>query len=122
MKQVRARKHRISGGSRQGVEKALAKAPNCSFHLGHCSFVSSDSVEVGGEVLTGPRRFINVGARAAIPKISGLYSVPYFTKSSILEIDFCPKHLIVVGGSYVGLEFGQMFRRLGSEVSIIERS
>jgi pyruvate/2-oxoglutarate dehydrogenase complex dihydrolipoamide dehydrogenase (E3) component len=76
---------------------------------------------VGGDVLTAAQIFINAGARASIPNIRGLSKISYLTNSSILEIDFAPESLIVIGGSYVGLEFGQMFRRFGSNVTIVER-
>jgi pyruvate/2-oxoglutarate dehydrogenase complex dihydrolipoamide dehydrogenase (E3) component len=121
MKRVKARKDETSGESRRGVEKQLRDTPNCSVYQGHARFVSDREVQVAEEILTAKQIFVNVGARAAIPAISGLGSVPYLTNSSILEIDFVPKNLIVVGGSYVGLEFGQMFRRFGSDVTILER-
>jgi pyruvate/2-oxoglutarate dehydrogenase complex dihydrolipoamide dehydrogenase (E3) component len=79
-------------------------------------------VSVGTERLTAENIFINVGARAVVPKLPGVDQVPYLTNTSLLDVDYLPKHLIVVGGSYIGLEFGQMFRRFGSEVTIIEMS
>jgi pyruvate/2-oxoglutarate dehydrogenase complex dihydrolipoamide dehydrogenase (E3) component len=82
--------------------------------------VSPREVQVGSEVLTSERIFINVGARAAVPEIPGLDQVDYLTNSSMMDIDFLPRHLLVLGGSYIGLEFGQMYRRFGSEVSIVE--
>jgi pyruvate/2-oxoglutarate dehydrogenase complex dihydrolipoamide dehydrogenase (E3) component len=121
MKRVKARKDEISGQSRSGVEKMLSETPNCAVYRGHAHFVSDGDVEVNGEILTASQIFINVGARAAAPAIRGLGNVTYFTNSSILEIDFLPPSLIVVGGSYIGLEFGQMFRRFGSEVTILQR-
>src|SRR5581483_4397710 len=66
------------------------------------------------------RIFINVGGRASVPGMPGIHDVPFLTNSSIMAVDFLPRHLIVVGGSYVGLEFAQMFRRFGSEVTVIE--
>lgn len=122
MKRVKARKDEISGQSRDGVEKALRNAPNCTVVQGHARFTSDEQVKIGETVLTAKQRFINVGARAIVPPIPGLSNLTYFTNSSILEIDFVPKSLMVVGGSYVGLEFGQMFRRFGSEVTILERA
>jgi pyruvate/2-oxoglutarate dehydrogenase complex dihydrolipoamide dehydrogenase (E3) component len=121
MKRVKARKDDISGKSRRGVEKMLSETPNCTVYRGQARFISASEVQVGEDILTARQTFINVGARAAIPAIRGLSSIAYFTNSSILEIDFLPKNLIVVGGSYIGLEFGQMFRRFGSAVTIIER-
>jgi pyruvate/2-oxoglutarate dehydrogenase complex dihydrolipoamide dehydrogenase (E3) component len=121
MKRVRARTGEISGASRTAVGGMLDDTPNCSVYRGHGRFVSDHEVEVTGEVLTAPRIFLNVGCRAVIPPIPALSNIAYLTNSSILEIDFLPQSLIVVGGSYVGLEFGQMFRRFGSEVTILER-
>ena len=78
-------------------------------------------MNVGAERLAAERVFINVGGRATIPQLPGLDQINYLTNSSMMGVDFLPKHLIIVGGSYVGLEFGQMFRRFGSEVTIVER-
>lgn len=121
MKRVKARKDEISGSSRVAVEKMLESTPNCTVFRGHAHFSFDRELQVAAEVLTSNRIYINVGARAVIPDIPGLSRIPYFTNSSILEIDFLPRSLIIIGGSYIGLEFGQMFRRFGSEVSIIER-
>jgi len=121
MKRVKARKDKISGASRSGVEKMLESAENCTIYRKQARFLSDHEVEAGGERLAAPQIFINVGARAVIPPITGLSSVPYLTNSHILEIDFVPRSLIIIGGSYIGLEFGQMFRRFGSEVTVIER-
>ena len=120
MKRVKARKDAISGQSRVGVESSLRKLENCSVYQGHARFESPREVSVGPERLTAERIFVNVGARAVVPRMRGLDQIQYFTNSSLLDIDFLPRHLIIVGGSYVGLEFGQMFRRFGSEVTIIE--
>jgi pyruvate/2-oxoglutarate dehydrogenase complex dihydrolipoamide dehydrogenase (E3) component len=122
MKQVKARKDEISGASRTGVEKLLAGAPNCTVFRAHARFLSDREVRAGDVVLTADQIFINVGARAAIPPISGLDQVPYLTNSSMMNIDFLPAHLIIVGGSFIGLEFGQMYRRFGSQVTILERA
>jgi pyruvate/2-oxoglutarate dehydrogenase complex dihydrolipoamide dehydrogenase (E3) component len=93
---------------------------NCTVFEGHARFESERIVSVGPETLTADQIFINVGGRAFVPPIPGLSDVPFLTNSSMMDVDFLPPHLIIVGGSYVGLEFGQMFRRFGSEVSIIE--
>jgi len=122
MQRVKARKDEISGKSRSAVEKMLNDTSNCTVYRGQARFVSDSEVQVGEDILATPQTFINVGARAVIPRIPGLSNLPYFTNSSILEIDFAPKSLIVIGGSYVGLEFGQMFRRFGSDVTIVERA
>src|SRR5262249_21486481 len=87
---------------------------------GHARFVSRREVQVGTEILSADRIFINVGARAALPAIPGLDRIDYLTNSSMMDIDFLPRHLLVLGGSYIGLEFGQMYRRYGSEVTIVE--
>jgi pyruvate/2-oxoglutarate dehydrogenase complex dihydrolipoamide dehydrogenase (E3) component len=121
MKRVKARKDEVSGASRTGVEGMLNDTPKCTVYRGHARFASDRAVRVNDDDLVANQIFINVGARATIPSIPGLSKVPYLTNSSILEIDFVPKSLIVVGGSYIGLEFGQMFRRFGSEVTIFER-
>jgi len=121
MKRVKARKDEISGKSRDGVERMLSETPNCTVYRGQARFVSDSEMEVNEEVLSAGQIFINAGARAAVPPIRGLGNVTYFNNSSILEIDFLPPSLIVVGGSYIGLEFGQMFRRFGSEVTILQR-
>lgn len=120
MRRVKARKDAISGSSRVGVEKWLKQMANCTVYEGHARFESAREVSVGGETITADRIFINVGGRAAVPPIAGLDDVKYLTNSSMMDVDFLPPRLIVVGGSYVGLEFGQMLRRFGSEVAIIE--
>jgi pyruvate/2-oxoglutarate dehydrogenase complex dihydrolipoamide dehydrogenase (E3) component len=121
MKKVKARKDKVSGASRMGLEKWLKGMENCTVYEGHARFVSSHEVTVEGATLSGDRIFINVGARAAIPSIAGLSDVRYLTNSSMMDLDTLPEHLIVVGGSYVGLEFAQMYRRFGSRVTVIEK-
>src|SRR6202167_3274681 len=120
MKRVKARKDAISGQSRDGVESSLRKLENCTVYQGHARFESSREVSVGSQRLSAEQIFINVGAHAVVPEMPGLDQVEYLTNSSMMQVDFLPKHLIVVGGSYVGLEFGQMFRRFGSEITVIE--
>jgi len=120
MQQVKARKDYVLGFSRRGVERGLRSHPNISVYQGHAQFLSRSDVGVGSETLTAPKIFINVGGRALIPDIPGLDQVAYLTNSSLLEVDVVPPHLIVVGGSYVGLEFAQIFRRFGSKVTVIE--
>jgi pyruvate/2-oxoglutarate dehydrogenase complex dihydrolipoamide dehydrogenase (E3) component len=122
MKRVKARKDAITGQNSKGVETSLEKTPNCTVYRGHARFESPNEVSVGDARLISERIFINVGGRAAIPQLEGIDGVPYFTNSSIMGVDFIPKHLIIVGGSYIGLEFGQMYRRFGSQVTIIEMS
>jgi len=112
MKRVKARKDEITGQSRTAVEALLKSSPNCTVYQGHACFESSNAVRVGEELLTAPQSFINVGARAAIPSLPGVAHTPYLTNSTLLDLDILPRHLVIVGGGYVGLEFGQIFRRL----------
>jgi pyruvate/2-oxoglutarate dehydrogenase complex dihydrolipoamide dehydrogenase (E3) component len=121
MRRVKARKDDVVARSSQGVERSLKKQKNCRVYAGHARLASARTVEVGGETLEAERIFINVGARAAPPPIPGLDDVEYFTNGSMMEVDFLPPHLLVIGGGYIGLEFGQMYRRFGSEVTIVQR-
>ncbi len=121
MKKVKARKDDVLGKSRKGLEESLRGTANCTVYTGHARFVSNHQLAVGAAELTAPRIFINVGARASVPDIPGLGDVPYLTNSSIMDLDRLPEHLIVVGGSYVGLEFAQIYRRFGSRVTVIEK-
>ncbi len=120
MKQVKARKDQVSGKSNTGVESWLKSMTNCTVYEGHAFYESPGEISDGDSRLTSDRIFINDGVRAVVPQIPGLDGVHNLTNSSMMEIDFLPRHLIIVGGSYVGLEFGQMFRRFGSEVTILE--
>jgi pyruvate/2-oxoglutarate dehydrogenase complex dihydrolipoamide dehydrogenase (E3) component len=120
IKAVKARKDAVVAPSHNGVERSLKTLKGCTVYEGHGRFVAERKVVVNASELTAERIFINVGARAAIPSISGLDRVPYLTNSSMMDIDFLPSHLIILGGSYVGLEFAQMYRRFGSEVTVIE--
>jgi pyruvate/2-oxoglutarate dehydrogenase complex dihydrolipoamide dehydrogenase (E3) component len=120
MKRVKARKDAIQAPHRAGVEHRLRTLTNCTVYTGQARFASDRQVSVGADRLTAERIFINVGGRADIPAFPGVDSVPYLTNSSMMDIDFLPKHLVIVGGSYIGLEFGQMYRRFGSQVTIIE--
>jgi len=120
MAQVKARKDAISGRSRIGVEESLRTLEKCTVYQGHARFRGPHEVEVGETVLTAERMFINVGGRASVPKLPGLDQVAYLTNSTMMAVDFLPRHLVIVGGSYVGLEFAQMYRRFGSEVTVVE--
>jgi pyruvate/2-oxoglutarate dehydrogenase complex dihydrolipoamide dehydrogenase (E3) component len=120
MKAVKARKDAVAGASRRGVERSLKTLKGCTVYEGHGRFVGAKKVAVDGVVLNADRIFINVGGRALIPPIPGLDQVPYLTNSSMMDVDFLPPHLIVLGGSYIGLEFAQVYRRFGSEVTVIE--
>ena len=121
MKRVKARRDHVVGLSNRGVEQSLRNLENCRVYEAHARFVSPREVQAGAEILTADRIFINVGARAAVPNIPGLDQVDYLTNSSMMDVDFLPRRLLVLGGSYIALEFGQMFRRFGSEVSIVHR-
>jgi pyruvate/2-oxoglutarate dehydrogenase complex dihydrolipoamide dehydrogenase (E3) component len=120
MKKVKARKDTIAGASRKGVERSLKTLKGCTVYEGHARFSGPKEVKVGNETLKADRTFINVGGRAVVPSIPGLDQVPYLTNSSMMDVDFLPPHLIVLGGSYIGLEFAQIYRRFGSEVTVIE--
>ena len=122
MKQVKKRKDEISGKSRTGVESWLKGTQNCTVYQGHARFESPHEVRVADQLLAADRIFINVGGRASIPDLPGVKDTPYLTNSSLLDLDTLPKHLVIVGGGYIGLEFGQMFRRFGSEVTIVEQA
>ena len=120
MKAVKARKDRVSGVSRTGVEQWLKSLKGCTVYEGHARFSGPHSVRVGDQKLEAPWIFINVGGRALAPPIPGLDKVGYLTNSSMMDVDFLPPHLIILGGSYIGLEFAQIYKRFGSEVSVIE--
>ena len=120
MKAVKARKDAISLPSRRGVERSLKQLKGCTVLEGHGRFVGPKRVQVGDEALSADKVFINVGGRAVIPPIPGLDQISYLTNSSMMDVDFLPPHLIVLGGSYVGLEFAQIYRRFGSEVTVVE--
>jgi pyruvate/2-oxoglutarate dehydrogenase complex dihydrolipoamide dehydrogenase (E3) component len=120
MKRVKARKDAIVAQSRDGLSAALESTANITMFRGHARFVSPREVEIGAERLKAERVFVNVGGRARVPAMPGVDQVPYLTNSSMVAVDFLPRHLVVIGGSYIGLEFGQMYRRFGSEVTIIE--
>jgi pyruvate/2-oxoglutarate dehydrogenase complex dihydrolipoamide dehydrogenase (E3) component len=120
MKAVKARKDAISKKLRTGVEIWLKQMQNCTVYQGHARFESPKQVRVGSDLLSSERVFINVGGRAVVPSMPGVKEVSFLTNSSMVAVDYLPRHLVVVGGSYVGLEFGQMFRRFGSEVTILE--
>jgi pyruvate/2-oxoglutarate dehydrogenase complex dihydrolipoamide dehydrogenase (E3) component len=121
MKAVKARKDAIQAKSRTSVEQWLRGMNNCTVFHEAGRFVGRHSVEAGAETLTADRVFINVGGRAVVPDLPGVRDVPYLINSTILELEQLPHHLVVVGGSYVGLEFAQMFRRFGSEITVIEK-
>jgi pyruvate/2-oxoglutarate dehydrogenase complex dihydrolipoamide dehydrogenase (E3) component len=120
MKRVKARKDAVVQNSNQGVEKWLKNTANLTVYEGHGIFESARRVRVGDELLEADKIFVNVGGRASAPPLSGLDQISYLNNSSMMEVDFLPNHLIVIGGSYIGLEFAQMYRRFGSEVTVVE--
>lgn len=120
MKRVKARKDAAAARSSKGVEEWLRGTTNCTVIQGHARLESPNRVAVNDEILEAGKIFINVGGRAAVPKMQGIHDVPFLTNSSMMDIDFLPEHFIIVGGSYVGLEFAQIYRRLGSEVTVVE--
>jgi pyruvate/2-oxoglutarate dehydrogenase complex dihydrolipoamide dehydrogenase (E3) component len=120
MERVKDRKDAIAERSRLSVENTLRNLQHCDVYTGHARFRAIRDVVVSDQVLSADRIFLNVGARAAVPPMPGLDEVPFLTNSSMMKLDAVPRHLVIIGGSYVGLEFGQMFRRFGSEVSIVE--
>ena len=122
MKAVKARKDMVSRRSRESVESWLEHLERCAVYRGHARFVSPSEVQVGERRIAAKHIFINVGGRALIPDLPGIDRVAVLTNTSILELDTLPRHLIVVGGSYVGLEFAQMYRRFGAAVTVVQRS
>jgi pyruvate/2-oxoglutarate dehydrogenase complex dihydrolipoamide dehydrogenase (E3) component len=120
MKRVKTRKDAIVLRSRDGVTQWLEGLKNCKVYRGHARFIGPKTVSINDEILEADEIFINTGGRAFMPDILGLDTVPYFTNSSLLDIDFIPEHLLIVGGSYIGLEFAQAFRRFGSRVTVVE--
>jgi pyruvate/2-oxoglutarate dehydrogenase complex dihydrolipoamide dehydrogenase (E3) component len=122
MKVVKARKDKIVANSRDGLESWLRGMKNCTVFIGNAHFESPKEVRVGDQLLTADEIFINVGGRAVTPDFPGVDSVPWMSNVGILDLETLPRHLVVVGGSYIGLEFAQIFRRFGSEVTVIEKS
>jgi len=120
MKRVKARKDAVVAARQAGLEAWLRNTENCTVYQDHARFESPRKVRVGTDVLTAERIFLDVGGRAAVPPVPGLDRVSYLTNVSMLDIDFLPAHLLIVGGSYIGLEFAQIYRRFGSEVTVTE--
>jgi pyruvate/2-oxoglutarate dehydrogenase complex dihydrolipoamide dehydrogenase (E3) component len=122
MARIKARADTVSRNSRTGVERWLRGMPSCTVLQGAAAFLAPNIVAVGEEHLRAPRIFINVGGRATVPDLPGIERVSYLTNTSMLALDRVPEHLVVIGGSYIGLEFAQMHRRFGAQVTIIEQS
>ncbi len=121
MRRVQARAQTVRQDARHGLETWLREMDGLTLIDGHARFTAPDRLQVGEEELTAPRIFLDVGGRATVPDLPGLTDVEYLTNTSILDLDTLPAHLIVIGGSYIGLEFAQMFRRFGSQVTIVEK-
>ena len=121
MQKVKARKDAVVARSNTGVTNWLHEMPNATVYTGHGRFEGPHAVRVNGEVLKADKVFVNTGGRAFIPDLPGLHEINYLTNSSMMEVDFLPEHLVVVGGSYIGLEFAQMYRRFGSKVTVVEK-
>jgi pyruvate/2-oxoglutarate dehydrogenase complex dihydrolipoamide dehydrogenase (E3) component len=120
MKRVKARQDAIVRAQREGVEQFVRDQPNCTIYKAQARFVSAHQIKVGDDLLSADKIFINVGGRANIPALPGVDQVPVLTNSSLLALDMLPRHLVIVGGSYVGLEFAQIYQRFGAKVTVIE--
>jgi pyruvate/2-oxoglutarate dehydrogenase complex dihydrolipoamide dehydrogenase (E3) component len=121
MAKVKARKDAIMLDDRQGVEDWLDGMAGCTVVRGHARFTDPHTLQVGDEVLQAERIYLNVGGRAVVPDIPGLADIDFLTNVSILELDIVPEHLVIVGGSYIALEFAQMYRRFGAKVTVVEK-
>ncbi|SFB17820.1 Pyruvate/2-oxoglutarate dehydrogenase complex, dihydrolipoamide dehydrogenase (E3) component [Rhizobium sp. NFR07] len=121
MPAVMRRSHKVTLDSRHGNEHWLEGMEHCELIRGHARFESSNVIRVGDQLLTAPQIFLNVGCRATIPDFAGISDIPYMTNTDIVMLDRLPKHLVIVGGSYIGLEYAQMYRRFGAEVTVVEK-
>ena len=121
MAKVKARKDKFMLDDRNGVESWLDGMEGCALIRGHARFESPHTIRVDGQVLEADKIFLNVGGRAVVPDLPGLSDIDYLTNVSILELDTVPEHLVIIGGSYIALEFAQMYRRFGARVSVIEK-
>lgn len=122
MRAVKARKDGIVAQSNQGVTNWMKTMDTLTVYEGHGRLESANTVRVNGELLEAGKIILNVGGRALVPEMPGLDEVDYFTNSNIMDVDFLPDHLVIIGGSYIGLEFAQIYRRFGSEVTVIQRA
>jgi pyruvate/2-oxoglutarate dehydrogenase complex dihydrolipoamide dehydrogenase (E3) component len=120
MHRVRQRAATVSSNASHGVENWLRQMSGCTVFQGAARFEGPKEVRVGAELLTASRIFINVGGRAVIPDMPGAKDISFLTNTSIIELERVPEHLVVIGGSYIGLEFAQMYRRFGAEVTVVE--
>lgn len=120
LKAIKARKDSILLKSRNNIESWLRGMENCTVYTGHARFESPTELRIAEDLISAPQIFLNVGGRASVPDIPGIHQVPFLTNTTVLELEAVPPHLVIVGGSYVGIEFAQAFRRFGSEVTIVE--
>jgi pyruvate/2-oxoglutarate dehydrogenase complex dihydrolipoamide dehydrogenase (E3) component len=120
MPAVKRRKDGVVKQSSDGLAKWIAGMKNVTLLSGHARFTAPRTISVNGRTLVAERVFINVGGRATVPDMPGLKDVPYLTNTTMMEVDFLPEHLVIVGGSYIGLEFAQMYRRFGAQVTVVE--
>ncbi|MBD2109707.1 FAD-containing oxidoreductase [Nodosilinea sp. FACHB-13] len=121
MAQVKARTNAVVANSRSGLEAWLGSMERLTVFYGQARFESANTLRVGDELLSAPQIFINVGGRARVPDMPGVGEIDYLTNTSMLALDSLPRHLVVVGGSYIGLEFAQIYRRFGAEVTVVEK-
>ncbi|HVF62822.1 MAG TPA: FAD-containing oxidoreductase, partial [Casimicrobiaceae bacterium] len=122
MKKVKARKDQVVAGATQGVENWLRGTERVAVIRGHARFVSAHALRIDEDVIEAPQIFVNAGGRAYVPPLAGLGEVPYLTNSTIMDLDVLPEHLLIVGGSYIGLEFAQVYRRFGAQVTVVEKA
>ncbi|MHC1550136.1 FAD-containing oxidoreductase [Phyllobacterium sp. K27] len=121
MKRIWQRADTVSSTARNNIESWLKGMDNCTVVQSHAKFTGPHEIAVGGETYTAPQIFINTGGRANIPDMPGIADIDFLTNTSILQLDTLPEHLVVIGGSYIGLEFAQMYRRFGAKVTIVEK-
>ena len=122
MTRVKSRKDALVHSSREGVERWLRGLQDAEVLLGEARFIGPRTLQVGERTLTAPKVFLNVGGRPMRPSLPGIDEVPTLDNASIMELDQVPRHLVIVGGSYIGLEFAHLMRRFGAEVTVVERS
>jgi pyruvate/2-oxoglutarate dehydrogenase complex dihydrolipoamide dehydrogenase (E3) component len=121
MSKVKARKDKIMLDDRHGVESWLENMDGCTVVRGHARFEDPHTLRVGDQLIEGDKIFLNVGGRAVLPDLPGLSGIDYLTNVSVLELDTLPEHLVIIGGSYIALEFAQMYRRFGARVTVVEK-
>ncbi|KQY93187.1 mercuric reductase [Caulobacter sp. Root1455] len=120
MKRVHDRARTVTLNARGNLEKWLGGMKGCTVFRGHARFEGAETVRVGDDLLTAPKIFLNVGGRANAPDMPGLDQIRYLTNVGMMEVEALPRHLVIVGGSYIGLEFAQMYRRFGAKVTVVE--